>query len=64
MNRQMLRLKEPRKCPECGAEFSEVPKSAPHKRFCSEVCRTTFHSKEQQRLLAAARKLEEGKDEE
>jgi predicted nucleic acid-binding Zn ribbon protein len=34
---------EVKHCENCGRPFSPIPEMAPHKRFCSAVCRNEYH---------------------
>ena len=31
-------------CDQCGRPLGALPPTAPHKRFCSEVCRRGWHN--------------------
>ena len=45
-------------CEHCSKPLGALPASAPHKRFCSRLCRETWNSEERKRALAALRESE------
>lgn len=43
-------MKSKGECVQCGKPF-HVPRTAKHKRFCSGVCRSVWHTKERKQAL-------------